>query len=101
MDDNPEEMSGVGGTTTFTLVGVSQDKCTFRAVQARSWEFEGFDSDSTRNDWSYIEIPLKVTDYCDSSIMNCIQYGVTIEVDQPDPIYEIDLDNAEHVFNAA
>jgi len=76
-NNNDEGMAGVGGVTIFTLVGVSQDKCRFRAVQARSWEFAGFDSDSTRNDWSYIDIPLKVTEFCDSSTMECIQYGIT------------------------
>ena len=59
-DETEEDMMGVGGTTTIMFQGWAEGNCTFRAANARSWEFDGFDS--IDNSMDVVEIPVIVTE---------------------------------------
>ena len=53
VDAEADMMAGVGGKTTFTLVGLKSGECLFELVYVRSWEFTGFENVAL-NDPDYI-----------------------------------------------
>ena len=63
-DDERGDMPGVGGTTYWTLIGLSEGECTFRGVKERSWDFLGWDAEETSNTMGYFEIPFTVSEFC-------------------------------------
>ena len=65
MDENSELMTGSGGVSTFTLVGLAEGSCMFRAVNVRSWEFDGWNENTSSNEFSYTEVQVNVSRYCD------------------------------------
>ena len=61
MDEGNELMMGGGGVATFTLVGLAEGSCMFRAVEVREWEFAGWNENTWSNEMSYTEIAVSVS----------------------------------------